>query len=150
MNLLEIILKSKLILVAYDCDFNFEPCNKNGTKAHWALITGFLIPDYLSLASNTNEENTQLLSILNHWENLDQTQIDNILKNYSEISHKIHVICKHGKSKHSGVWNLKSLYESNRQLLMVDNEKCKIDEFIRPFDGNIQRGLASKVLLFDH
>ena len=143
------ILKSKLALIAYDCDFNFEPCNKNGSKAHWTLVTGFMIPDHSNLIDETNEENAQIISYLNHKEELAQIKIDNILKNYSELSQKIYVICKHGKSKHSGVWNLKSLFESNRQLLMVDNEKCKIDEFIRPLDGNIQKGLSSKVLVFD-
>ncbi len=148
--MLEKILNSKLALIAYDCDFNFEPCNKNGSKAHWALITGFLIPDCSNLANHTEEENAQIISILNQNEELNQIKLDNILKNYSQYSQKIYVICKHGKSKHSGVWNLNSLFESNRQLLMIDDEKCKIDEFIRPFDGNIQKGLASKALVFDY
>uniref|UniRef100_A0A915ENL2 Actin maturation protease n=1 Tax=Ditylenchus dipsaci TaxID=166011 RepID=A0A915ENL2_9BILA len=35
--------KKQLILVPYDCDKNFEPCEKDGKNAHWAVLTGFLV-----------------------------------------------------------------------------------------------------------
>ena len=28
------------VLVAYDADKNHEPCQQNGHRAHWALVTG--------------------------------------------------------------------------------------------------------------
>ena len=28
-------------LIPYDCDKNFEPCNKNGHSAHWAILVGY-------------------------------------------------------------------------------------------------------------
>lgn len=34
-----------LILVPYDADRNHSPSNKNGHKAHWCLICGYLIED---------------------------------------------------------------------------------------------------------
>ncbi|KAI8840831.1 hypothetical protein BJ741DRAFT_596698 [Chytriomyces cf. hyalinus JEL632] len=36
------LLKGGLCLVAYDKDGNHEPCLKRGSKAHWALIHGFV------------------------------------------------------------------------------------------------------------
>ena len=68
---------------------------------------------------------------------------------FSYISDEAYVICKHGKSKHSGVWNLKRLIESNRQLKQIDELKCNEDDFVRPRDGNIGATLSSKVLIFN-
>ena len=34
--------KGSAILVPYDCDKNFEPCNRGGHAAHWAVIVGYL------------------------------------------------------------------------------------------------------------
>ncbi|XP_065206593.1 actin maturation protease [Planococcus citri] len=31
-----------LILIPYDCDFNHEPCLKNGAAAHWAVLCGYV------------------------------------------------------------------------------------------------------------
>ncbi|KAJ3254693.1 hypothetical protein HDU77_003955 [Chytriomyces hyalinus] len=47
------LLMGGLCLVAYDKDGNHEPCLKRGSKAHWALIHGFVaiqdsgVPEYL-------------------------------------------------------------------------------------------------------
>ena len=37
--------EKRLVLIAYDSDFNFEPCFKRGTKAHWCLVSGFVCPE---------------------------------------------------------------------------------------------------------
>ena len=34
-----------MLLVPYDADRNHSPCNNHGHKAHWCLITGYLIDD---------------------------------------------------------------------------------------------------------
>ena len=38
--LLKYLLLGWPVLVPYDNDKNFEPCLKNGHKAHWAVLTG--------------------------------------------------------------------------------------------------------------
>lgn len=35
-----------IMLVPYDADVNHSPCLKNGHKAHWAIIVGYLEDDY--------------------------------------------------------------------------------------------------------
>lgn len=140
------ILNSKLILISYDCDFNFEPCKKNGKKAHWALITGFLLPINIKNDSNLNSLNDRKLL------NLNNNDIENIA--FSNLLGKIKlddetcVICRHGKSKHSAIWNLNRLLESNRQLKFVDEDKCNENNFVLPFNGNIEESLSSKALIF--
>ncbi|KAK5582459.1 hypothetical protein RB653_004044 [Dictyostelium firmibasis] len=42
------------ILVPYDADKNWRPCCTGGTRAHWAMIIGFIIPNN----SNTINDNT--------------------------------------------------------------------------------------------
>lgn len=44
---LQIIKKYSLIFLLYnfnryDCDFNNEPCLKNGATAHWAVLCGYV------------------------------------------------------------------------------------------------------------
>jgi hypothetical protein len=139
-------------LAAYDCDFNFEPCNKNGSKAHWALVTGFLVPNITSTEPSDPENNEPSTRFLSTQEQLNQDTLNRLLADYMHersLANKIYVLCKHGKSKHSGVWTFASLIESNMQLNSVNEEKCKVDEFVRPLDGDIRRGLASKVLIFN-
>lgn len=36
------VLKGSAVLVPYDADKNHEPCQENGHRAHWALVTGQL------------------------------------------------------------------------------------------------------------
>lgn len=45
------VIKKKIetgsvLLVPYDADVNSSPCLKNGHKAHWAIILGYLQDDY--------------------------------------------------------------------------------------------------------
>ena len=135
----------KFILIAYDCDFNFEPCNKNGKKAHWALITGYVFPfepiQYESL-SNLSQD-TSIIDLNSVSELFD---VKSLVRNNHDDK-KLFVICKHGKSRQSGVWNLKSLIESCRQLKEVgDNRDSK--DYVLPSGGDIQKTLSSKAIVF--
>lgn len=40
------IENGSVLLVPYDADVNNSPCLKNGHKAHWAIILGYLKDDY--------------------------------------------------------------------------------------------------------
>jgi hypothetical protein len=35
--------KLPTILIPYDCDKNFEPCNREGHAAHWAIVVSTVI-----------------------------------------------------------------------------------------------------------
>jgi hypothetical protein len=41
----EKLKQHSMLLVPYDADRNHSPCNNRGHKAHWCLITGYLIDD---------------------------------------------------------------------------------------------------------
>ena len=40
LEILKHLLHGNPVLIPYDNDKNFEPCLRNGHKAHWALATG--------------------------------------------------------------------------------------------------------------
>jgi hypothetical protein len=146
--ILDELLRNHLVLIAYDCDANFEPCNKLGFKAHWALITGLLIP--------LNKNESQYL--VDKYSDSFDRELDIIYKNDTQIEEELnkfiskdapcYCICKNGKSKHSGIWPLNKLLQSNQQLAQIDRDKCDPNEFIWPLNGDIQKTLASKILVF--
>ncbi len=150
----EVLLKSKLILIPYDTDRNYEPCNKNGIKAHWALITGFMVPVHFSesvsksLVNFTEENKPQGLTVVQSLELSQVQELRKIFEKNKQVSDLIHVICKQGKSKNLGVWNLKKLLESNRQLREINKEKCDPVNFVLPTDMDISKTLSSKFLAF--
>lgn len=152
----EILLKSKLILIPYDTDRNYEPCNKKGIKAHWALITGFLVPIHFdeivskSLVQFTEEHKPRSLSFV---DSLELAQVQALRKIFEvnkggTTCDLIHVICKQGKSKNLGVWSLRKLLESNRQLKEINLEKCDPLNFVLPADKDLSKTLSSRFLAF--
>ena len=138
------ILSSKLVLIAYDCDFNFEPCNKEGRKAHWALVNGYVLRRQSSKdASNECDIDQPKVLFLGE----ETSQSESSANKEHILQELLYVICKHGKSRHDGMWLLQSLIDSNRQLKLVNEAKCNLLDFVRPIDGNIEQGLASKCII---
>ncbi|KAN0022555.1 hypothetical protein ACTFIU_004753 [Dictyostelium citrinum] len=62
------------ILVPYDADKNWRPCTTGGTRAHWAMIIGFIIPNK-SNNSNNNNNNSN-----NNKNNNNNNNCNNTLK----------------------------------------------------------------------
>lgn len=150
----ETLLKAKLILIAYDTDFNYEPCNKKGIKAHWALVTGFLLPinhnDSVSKKLIDYDDETKPIGI-NFIKSLKYEEIHSIrsiFESNQTFRELVYVICKQGKSKNLGVWRLEKLLESNRQLKEVNSNKCDPINFVLPPDGDISKTLSSRFLVF--
>jgi len=153
----EILLTSKLILFPYDCDFNHAPCNKKGIKAHWALITGFILPidhdESISLTFGNYSEEKRPCGI-EFIDSVKPEQIAKLKENYENkyyeakrFSDLVYVVSKQGKSKHLGVWRLKYLLESNRQLKDIDYKKCDPSEFVLPLDGDLSKSLSKRFLV---
>ena len=159
LDFLEAILSAKLSLIAYDCDFNYEPCNKKGVKAHWALIIGFLLPvDLVNSEQFLPSDSAQRPNeILHFTTQLAVDQIKHLRYNYENKTFAnnkafrdlVYVVCKHGKSKNVGIWNLKKLIESNSQLREINSSKCDRSQFVLPDDGDLTKTISSKVLIFN-
>ena len=60
--------QGRAVLVPYDCDHNHTPSMLGGTKAHWALITGFLLSasqvNLVNLDTRGHQERADNLTLL--------------------------------------------------------------------------------------
>ncbi len=142
LRLIECILRGQLIMIAYDCDFNFEPCLKNGKKAHWALVHGF----FYSLPFECLDKEHNLTHFNSNCYKLNKN--DDFKHCFDRIDfEKFYVFAKHGKSKHSAIWSLKHLLLSNFQLNEVDDKFLNSKEFILPANG-IFETLSCRYIVF--
>ena len=144
--IISLILKGSTIIFPYDCDKNHVPCKLKGHKAHWALSVGcvFSVPNkeinnYLSFCDN--KVDYYLLDVTK----LTAKATDSIMK--SLTLNNIWLFCRHGKSRHVGLWLLKDIVESNANLLELQPD-LNSDNCIIP-TGGIQSGLCSKVVLLE-
>ena len=117
-----------MILIAYDCDRNFEPCFKNGTTAHWTLINGFMLPISEESECSIVEESKDVLMRVNLNREL------------------IYTLNLHGKSKHYGVWNLNQLLKSNSQLRTIGEQRSNSGDYVIP-EKSLMETLASRALI---
>ncbi|KAI1719386.1 UPF0692 protein C19orf54 like protein [Ditylenchus destructor] len=117
--------KSRFVLVPYDCDKNFEPCQRKGEAAHWAVITGFFIVD--------RSRNGGTI-----------TPFQNNQASESVPESDLCLIAYHGKSRHPAVWFYNSLKVSNAQLVTPDSKR--VTEFRLP-NESIAEALCGKCVL---
>jgi len=117
-------LSGHIFIVPYDCDFSHAPCLAEGRKAHWALITGFIL--------------------LSHGEeNLTFIQDEQILPHSLE-NKEIKLFGRQSKSLVLGIWNSDELIASNKNLKVVD-DKRNPEDYIIPEVG-IEAGLANQII----
>ena len=126
--------QGRALLVPYDCHHNHSPAMLGGTKAHWALVTGFVMPasqvnvDYLE--DNLGQERADNVILLQR--NID---IERLLTEHQRP--RIHLIarymfpslilsekytdflCRQSKSLVLGIWDTEELVNSNNNLLEV-------------------------------
>ncbi|KAI6213421.1 hypothetical protein M3Y94_00148200 [Aphelenchoides besseyi] len=120
-SLVKMIAEQNVVIIPYDCDKDFTPCIKDGTYAHWCVITGILVVDRPT--SGLQEINGNLP------ETIDETAV--------------YVIGYHGKSRNPGLWSYTAMKESNGQLNRVSST---LREGSRIPEGGIQSGLKNRVI----
>lgn len=101
--------KPACILVAYDCDKNFEPSTQNGHCAHWAALVGFLLLTNDSVNETEEREiiaNEYFVENFNPKMNLD----------FVDDEKRFYIIAYQGKSRHPTLWPYPLLRDSNVQL----------------------------------
>jgi len=121
------LLSGHIFIVPYDCDFSHGPCLENGKKAHWALITGFVVLSHQSEYC----DNIQWLSE----QNCDTDSLSN---------KKVYLFGRQSKSLVLGVWDCEELVASNKNLKIVD-DKRNSDDYIIP-EGGLEAGLSNQII----
>lgn len=153
--LFECLANNKQVVIAYDCDFNFEPAFKHGKKAHWALITGIYAP--IALTSDQTEPDSIVDLNSSGFDQLEVT-LEKIKTSFREnraliggrpYREWVYCVGKQGKSSQYGVWRLNDLIKSNQQLSVIDDEKINDDMFVKPNDRDLKRTLAAQYILLN-
>ncbi|KAK6181704.1 hypothetical protein SNE40_009508 [Patella caerulea] len=143
-TILQHLLRGSILLVPYDADKNHGPCKKRGHKAHWALLSGFLIM----------MDMTHLKTLKTHFKADDThrhlyhcVDVNSISPCETELissARGILVYGHQGKSKYTGYWFLNELLDSNANLREVGPER-EPGEYIIP-SGGIISGLCGKIV----
>ncbi|CAK5025919.1 unnamed protein product [Meloidogyne enterolobii] len=97
--------KIPTILFPYDCDRgNFEPCNRNGLGAHWAILTGCL----LLCEDNGGEESTgEYIKIIN-----SSNEFNNVVNGMKWDEKSLYLIGYQGKSRSVFIfWSFNGIYQ---------------------------------------
>ncbi|KAM9323987.1 actin maturation protease [Gastrophryne carolinensis] len=123
------------VLIPYDEDFNHEPCDRDGHRAHWAVISGVL----LGMQNGSFAPDPDVPGLYQPPPN--STALDT-----GDIQ-QIYLIAKQGKSLRYQLWKYSSASRSNSQLLHLDPKRASDgNAYVLP-EGGVQAGLCGKILL---
>ncbi|XP_073405359.1 actin maturation protease isoform X2 [Dendrobates tinctorius] len=126
------------VLIPYDEDFNHEPSQRDGHRAHWAVISGVL----LGIQNGSFDPDPDGSGLFLPLPGASTLNTDDIEQRY--------LIAKQGKSRRYQLWEYESLSRSNNQLLHLDPKRtCDGNVYVVP-EGGLQAGLCGKTLLLKH
>uniref|UniRef100_UPI0037E8DF0A actin maturation protease n=1 Tax=Semicossyphus pulcher TaxID=241346 RepID=UPI0037E8DF0A len=129
------------VLIPYDEDFNHEPCQRGGHRAHWAAASGVL----LGLEASISKEHTQPDPTL-PWLHL-ASDTSSPCPVSSAAAKEVYILAKQGKSLRYQLWSLDSVAQSNEQLKTIDPQRANDGtQYVVP-PGGVEAGLAGKAVL---
>ncbi|XP_059135565.1 actin maturation protease isoform X1 [Peromyscus eremicus] len=142
-RVLQHLITGHPLLIPYDEDFNHEPCQKKGHKAHWAVSAGVLIgvqrvpiPGYM--------EDSELPGLFH-----PVPGVPNQPLSFPEESSPgaIFLLSKQGKSWHYQLWDYNQVRDSNLQLTDFSPARAADGRVYVVPAGGVQAGLCGQVLL---
>ena len=144
---IDLILDGCILLVPYDCAGNHTPGLFKGSKAHCALIKGFVSPllEELtqSIIEHVMEYKEESWNVYFH-DLVNNAFVPDSIKKYDLNENDLLVIGQQGKSKHQSVWTFQELYESNLNLIQAENGRYT-DLLIPPnLDGLRDKAIVVK------
>ncbi len=154
------LIAGKAILVPYDADKDHTPCLARGHRAHWCVIVGFALtldktftsdlPNLLECCDQCYPESstTSYYALRKEHKNVFAERLVSWTSSCGSDSllDCISVFVRHGKSRHMGLWCLRSLLHSNGCLVEVDPQRADPEGYVVPL-GGIAEGLCSKALV---
>ncbi|KAL4647363.1 hypothetical protein GN956_G7919 [Arapaima gigas] len=133
------LASGKPILIPYDEDFNHEPCQRRGHRAHWAVASGILLGLQEGCLKKEEFQPDPVLPWLLLPGNSPSYPMEGIQEAF--------VLAKQGKSLRYQLWALEKLAESNAQLREIDPQRAADGSvYILP-PGGVEIGLAGQVVL---
>ena len=152
-----IISGQNAILVPYDKDKNHSPCLAGGHRAHWCLLVGLCL--VLESTSDSIPLKSDLLKCCHlpsdnsNYYVVSQDSLEHFMAIFETLDHctmkdknQLYVFARHGRSSHLGLWGLRELLESNRNLLEVNPQRSNTLEYVFP-EGELKEGLKDKAII---
>ncbi|KAM3616023.1 uncharacterized protein V6R79_011001 [Siganus canaliculatus] len=130
------------VLIPYDEDFNHEPCQRNGHKAHWAVASGVLLGvDQGSVSKEFLEPDPSL-----PWVSMAAASSCPCPASSAAVR-EVYLLAKQGKSLRYQLWSLDSVAQSNQQLKNMDPHRTNDGtQYVVP-NGGVEAGLAGQAVL---
>ncbi|XP_032104609.1 UPF0692 protein C19orf54 homolog isoform X1 [Sapajus apella] len=131
------------LLIPYDEDFNHEPCQRKGYKAHWAVSAGILlgVPAVPGLGYTEDPE----LPGLFHPVLGAPCQPPSLPEESSPGA--VYLLSKQGKSWHYQLWDYDQVRESNLQLTDFSPSRATDGRVYVVPAGGVRAGLCGQALL---
>ncbi|XP_029373173.1 actin maturation protease [Echeneis naucrates] len=128
------------VLIPYDEDYNHEPCQRGGHRAHWAVASGVLLSlDQGSINEHHHQPDPSL-----PWLHLP---IDTSSPCPVNKLKEVYILAKQGKSLRYQLWSLDSVAQSNEQLRTMDPQRANDGtQYVVP-QGGLEAGLAGQAVL---
>lgn len=130
------------VLIPYDEDFNHEPCQRSGHRAHWAVASGVLLGLNQGSLNNNHVQRDPTLP----WLYVPMDTSSPWPLSSSELQ-EVYILAKQGKSLRYQIWSLDCVAQSNEQLRMMDPQRAKDGtEYVLP-KGGVESGLSGQAVL---
>ncbi|KAM9853707.1 actin maturation protease isoform 2-T3 [Aulostomus maculatus] len=128
------------VLIPYDEDYNHEPCQRNGHRAHWAVASGVLLGlDQGSVSKEHIQPDPTL-----PWLHLSTNTTPSCPISSSQ---EVYILAKQGKSLRYQLWGWDSVAQSNGQLKTMDPQRASDGTpYVVP-EGGMEVGLAGQAVL---
>jgi hypothetical protein len=137
--LAQCVQRGALVLLAYDADKDNSPnATLGGTRAHWAVVKGFLMPDADADADAGPDEQAPPVRV----------RLDADADAASRVrARDAFFVCVHSKSKRPALWRADALLRSSAQLLKPDHARNTDNQYVMP--ETISDTLALKAVVIE-
>lgn len=142
-RVLQHLITGHPLLIPYDEDFNHEPCQKKGHKAHWAVSAGVLI-GVQSVPIFGYTEDSELPGLFHP---VPGTPYQSPPLPEESSPGAIFLLSKQGKSWHYQLWDYNQVRDSNLQLTDFSPARATDGRVYVVPAGGVQAGLCGQVLL---
>ncbi|XP_061538630.1 actin maturation protease [Phycodurus eques] len=134
------------VLIPYDEDYNHEPCQRGGHRAHWAVASGVLLGvDQGGLDTESTQPDLTLPWI--HLRRDSSSYCTPCPAANISLFREVYILAKQGKSLRYQLWSLDSVARSNEQLKGMDPQRCGDGtQYVLP-QGGMEAGLAGQAVL---
>lgn len=142
-RVLQHLLAGHPLLIPYDEDFNHEPCQRRGHKAHWAVSAGVLL-GVQSVPRTGYIEDSELPGLFHPVQGTPHQPLS-----FPEESSQgaVFLLSKQGKSWHYQLWDYNQVRDSNLQLTDFSPARATDGRFYVVPTGGVLAGLCGQALL---